>query len=538
VEAESLNKKTSIQGEKSTGIPPVRRNWASRLMRQLKWRAHWLLPNTVPPPFGNEKGYYEQRDRESNETSRVSEDEELRLRVVWGIELFGPAEVEGLCGQLRRLNWAAGFGRPGDEAVDWVRHQRAYGGAGAWYNVGIVADSGDRKRFFMVNNFAPMPKGVDYLHVRIYQVTPSLTCVLIGFVFRESVERIYEAELQQDRKTIRERSEKRWSISIVEPKDLKRRSLEKARCKARAIAYKWFAMNLPGFFCSLPSERMPTAELVTMRNNHLFSETNDQRMSAHRDWRNLLSNTSGYDLWTSSDCAGLRFTLNDNGWREEASHLVVAMCTSEIPENTLKHWGGHERHAYVAYSHEKMGGILSNYAALQFLREASKDLKISRATLAIGSAGRRKAVRALEQIQAFFDRTLGIPAMVTELLDRSKQAHYYRHECERFLSRGWGRSDAPREFGIVLCEKTRFLAAEVISEERSMREHFEQLSTVLSVRESVRAQKRMEWLTVVALIVAAASFFVALPPIKDWPDVPKTLLHGLSDYFQSIKSAD
>ena len=268
-----------------------------------------------------------------------------------------------------------------------------------------------------------------------------------------------------------------------------------------------------------------------MRNNHLFPDTSDQRMTAHLDWRNLFSNTSRYDLWTSSDCAGLRFALNGNGWGEETSHLVVAMCTSEIPESTLEHWGGHDRRAYAAYSHEQMSGILSNYAALQFLREVSKDLKISRVALTIGSAGRRKAVRTLEKIQAFFDRTLGIPAMVTELLDRSKNVHYYRHECERFFSPGWGKSDAPREFGIVLHEQTRFLAAEVISEERSMREHFEQLSTVLSVRESVRAQKRMEWLTVVALIVAAASFFVDLPPIKDWPDVSTTLLHGLIDYF-------
>ena len=82
------------------------------------------------------------------------------------------------------------------------------------------------------------------------------------------------------------------------------------------------------------------------------------------------------------------------------------------------------------------------------------------------------------------------------------------------------------------------MAVEVISEERSIREHFEQLSTVLSVRESVRAQKRIEWLTVVALIVAAASFFVALPPIKDWPDGPKTLLHGLSNYFRNTESVE
>ncbi|MGE7086748.1 hypothetical protein [Achromobacter xylosoxidans] len=504
----------------------------------MKWRAHWLLPNIVPSPHRYEEASSEQRDRESNETSRVPEEEELRLRVVWGIELFGPSEVEGLCDQLRRLNWTAGFGRPVGEAVDWVRHQRAYGEAGAWYNVGLVTERGDRKRFLMVDNYAPMPNGVDYLHVRIYQLTSSLTCVLIGFVFKESVERIYETELKQDRRTIRERSESRWGISIVDPRQLKKRSLKKARAKARAIAHKWFTANLPGFFCNLPGERMPTAELVTMTSNNLLPVGREQRTNAHYDWRNLLANTSGYDVRASSDCVGLRFAIGDKGWIEDTPHMVIAMCTSEVPEDTLKHRGGHERHAYVAYCHDKMGGILSNYAALEFLREASKDLKISRAALTLRSAARRKAVRALEKIQAFFDRSLGTPAIVAELLDRSKHVHYYKQECERFFSPGWKRSDVRREFGIVLCEQTQFLAAKVISEERSMREHFEQLSTVLSVRESVRAQKRMEWLAVFALVVAAASLFVALPPIKDWPDATKTLLHGLSDHFQRTRSAD
>lgn len=487
----------------------------------------------MPPPGRSGKAYFEKRDRELNERSRVPEGEELRLRVVWGMELFGPAEVEGLCDQLRRLNWAAGSVRTLGEAADWVRQQRAYGGAGAWYNVGLVTERGDRKRFLMADNYAAIPKGIDYLYVRIYQLTSSLTCVLIGFVFKESVEQVYEAELKQDRRTIRERNERGWSVSLLDPTHLKRRSLEKARSNARAIAQKWFSTNLPGFFCSLAGERMPTAELVTTRNNHLFPE----RRAPH-DWRTLISNMPSDDVWTSSDCAGLCFSINGRGWREEKSHLVVAMCTSEVTEETLGLWGGAERGAYVAYCHEHMGGLLSNYAVLEFLREASKELKNSRAALAIGSGGRRKAVRALEQIQEFFDRSLGTPAIVAGLLDRSKHPHFYEFECERFVSPGFRQGDARREFGTVLREQTQFLAEKVISEESSMREHFEQLSTVLSVRESVRAQKRMEWLTVFALVVAAASLFVALPPIKDWPDPTKALLYGLSDYFRSVSSAD
>src|SRR5690606_36321445 len=90
-----------------------------------------------------------------------------------------------------------------------------------------------------------------------------------------------------------------------------------------------------------------------------------------------------------------------------------------------------------------------------------------------------------------------------------------------------------REFGTNLCKQTSFWAEQIITEERSLREHFEQLSTVLSVRESVQAQKRMEWLTVIAVVIATASLLVALPPTKDWLDTPNTFLHKIQDYLES-----
>jgi len=511
--------RSSAQEDTKAASPPRAISWAARLIHQANWRAHWLLPNTVPPPHEGDKAYYEARDRKSNEASGVPEDEELRLRVVWGIELFGPTEVESLYEGLRRLKWTAGTGQSKEDgARGWVRQQREYGGAGAWYNVGLVTERGDRRRFSMIENFASMPEGVEYLQVRIFQLTPSLTSVLVGFVFNEQFERSYEVELNRDRKTIRERSLRQSSISILDPENLKGRSLDKARSRTQGIARSWFDANLPGFFCSLPIDRMPTAELITTQAHHLLSEEEGRPTSIHFGWRRLLANASRFDVWRHADCAGLRFMTDDRGWTKETSHLVVALCTSEVPEESLKHWGGHERHAYVAYCHEHMDGILSNYAGLAFLKETSKGLKTSRAALNIGNVRRRKSLRALEQIQSFFDRSLGTPAVASELVERSKHISYYKHECARFLSPGWTKDEPHREFGTLLCEQTQFLASKVISEEHSMREHLEQLSTILSVRESVRAQRRMEWLTVVALVVAAASLFAALPPVKDWPN--------------------
>lgn len=362
------------------GSLPLHVSWASRLIRKVRWRAHWLMPNTVPPPYGSDKSYYEQRDRESNEESRVPNDEELCLRVVWGMELFGPGEVEALCDRLRRLKWSAGGGQSKEnDALNWVRHQRAYGGAGSSYNVGLVTESSDRKRFLLNDNHSAMPVGVDHLHVRIFQLTPSLTCILIGFALKEHLESTYSIEINRDRRTVRERSG-RSSISIIEPDSLKRRSIDQARSKTRDVARRWFGANLPGYFCSLPNDRMPTAELITTNVYRLLSNKDDKKTGIHFDWRHLLSNAPHFEIWTSAECAGLEFAMDDRKWTKETSHLVVAMCISEISPDTLQARGGNERFAYIAYCHEHMAGIFSNYAGVALLKEKSKDLKTSRAT--------------------------------------------------------------------------------------------------------------------------------------------------------------
>lgn len=509
--------KNPVQTDEAPQKPVRQDNRLQRLGRKLWWRAHWLLPNALPHPYGEETEYRVNHDKESNEASRVPYDEELRVRVMWGMELFGPAEIELLYEKLARLKWTAGIARSkADGASNWVRHQRAYGGDGGWYNVGIVADRGDRQRFHMLENYASLPSEVERLLVRIYQLTPSLTCVLVGFVFKEQTSRSYEAELNRDRKSIKERSRHGWRISTLDPTHLKQRSIELTRSRIQNLARNWFCTNLPGYFCGLPDRRMPTAELITTQASQLMADVRGEPRSIHFGWRQLLGYLSPRYVWTYAECPSLRFIAGGHGFTDESFHLVVSLCTSELPEKDLEYLGGHERGAYVHYCHELLDGILSNYAGVAFLKEISKDLKISRSELKIARLGRRGGVRVLERIQSFFDRSLGTPAVATELRDRSKSLGLYQHECSRFTSPKGTTNKESMEIAKFLCYQTHFLAARVISEEHSTREHFEQLSSILSVRESIKAQRRIEVLTVVALVVAIGSLIVALNPAGDW----------------------
>lgn len=515
----------SVQTDEVPAKPRRHDSWHQRIARQVRWRAHWLLPNILPPPYRDETAYRNERERKSNEESRVPSDEELRLLVMWGMELFGPAEIELLYERLARLKWTAGAATSKtDGALNWVRHQRSYGGEGGWYNVGIVAERSDQQRSLMRDNFASLPIEVDHLLVRIFQLTPSLTCVLVGFALKDQATRSYEVELNRDRKTVRERSSHRWAVSSLEPTHLKGRSIEQVRSRMQNLVKRWFRDNLPGFFCNLSGSHLPTAELVTTRTRHLLPDEHHEQPDIYFGWRHLVAHVSRFDVWTYAECPALQFSAGGHGFADESFHLVVALCTSDVPEDSLKYIGGREFGSYVAYSHELLDGILSNYAGMAFLKEVSKDLKISRAKLKVSSFRHRSGLRVLERIQSFFDRSLGTPAVATELRDRSKRPGLYQHECSRFISPKWTKDEEQREFAKVLCEQTHFLATRVIAEENSTREHFEQLASILSVRESIKAQRRMEWLTVIALVVATGSLIVALSPTNDWPSQIRSYL--------------
>lgn len=489
------------------------------LVHKLWWRAHWLLPNTVPSPYWeSERAFQERRDCEANAASRIPKEEELRFPVMWGIELFGPAEAEALYEHLARLKWSAtgGFSREGG-AVDWVRHQRSYGTGGGWYNIGEVVRQQDRQRWLLPHNFASLPDEVDYLHARFFQLTPSLTCALVGFVLKDDVARRYEIELNKDCKSVRKRSRHRWRVSTLSPNHLKSDSLELVRSEVRSIVGHWFKDNLPGYFCGRSIDRIPTAELLTTRTHRLFSPEREKPVSIWFDWQRLISNCSPFDIWTSSECQGFQLTMsNSHRFDDEENHMVAALCTADVPDESVKYYGGCDQGAYVSYCHEHLDGILSNYAALAFLREASKDVRSSRAALKSSKLGSRNCVSVLDRINLFFDQSLGAPAVAAELRSRSDHLSQYRHECSSFLAIPWSKEEEQRDIAKTLQEATNWLSTRVISEEHSAREHFGQLASILSVRESARVQRRMEWLTIAALVVATGSFVVAIPSIKEY----------------------
>lgn len=514
-ESEQTNLLPTSAPEDSPPEPrPAKESPQRKWLRNLRWQAHCLLPNLIPDPYGTDREYESEHDRKENERIRVPLELELRVNMIWGVELYGPAEVEGLYSGLEKLGWkGVAAWNEKDSVLRWVRGRRSFG-AGAWLNVGCVLGKERRGNALLAHNFATLPPGVESLMVRVYQITSSLTAMLVGFQLDESLTQRYETALNRDRTTYRRRSSRsRRSIQFIGPENQKRQAIEAARRDLRSMVGNWFGQHIPGFFSGLNrSEMFPTMELLTSLSGSIFHEPDHSPRNGFPGWRWVLANVSPHEAWTCKDSPGLQLSMDRFREEEEGLHILAALDVAAYPEEKMKHYGGKSLNAFLHVCHETLHGFLIHASTFEYLKEQSRDINVTRENLKKARSGRDSVKRSLHEISQFFDRTLGSPAIARELARKSKDAAWYNYDCPPFTAPGWRNGDKPRELTEEIRGSINYLANRLIEEEVSIREHFEQVSAILSVRESIKVQRRMEWLTVLALFVAFASLMVALLP--------------------------
>lgn len=485
--------------------PPSPSPW-EKVLSKLHWRAHCLLPDLIRHPAGLRVDAA--RDQKENENSRVAPDAGLRAPMIWGVEFYGPAEIGHLYEGLARLGWKrAGGWKAEHDAAHRVRAMRSHG-AGAWTNLGSVRRRGDTSLRTDLN-FAPLPDGIESLTVVASQVTASLTALVIGFELRDALAGCYEAEINKDRRTRHKRVHRSWTVEWVEPGHQKKHAVAAARGARRSMVGAWFARHFPGYFCGLNlRERFPTMELLVARG--LASNGEDGSSDRHYyDWRWLLMEASPYEQWRSSNEPGLQLSL-ESGWDEDRGlHIYITLDPSVFPDKALEGYGGSGLQAYSWYCDLRFTRLFVHFSTIQFLRVHTQELHVARERLKIARSKSRNVPRTLDEIGGFFDRTLGSPATFRELSALSEHPIVFRRSCGDFYSQPWP-DEEPQMLHAAIESGVRERSVRLTEDEASLRTHFEQLTTVLSIRESIRLQRRTLLLTFIALTVALASLLIAI----------------------------
>lgn len=489
------------------------RTWTNKVRNRL----HYRFPNLVLLQNRQKRAYVILKDKEDNLETRVPEAEELRQRALWGVEIFGPAEIEGLYSALKRLGWTEGlFANKHSNPSKWVAEQRMYGSSGS-YNLGLIQNRG-KKSSILWDRQAPIPDTVEYMHGYIHQVTPSITAVIICFVLRDKLSTEYEIALTTDRETKTVPNGRNTGYSMYGVEHLKISAVEEVRTRSKKIVSDWFEEYLPGLFSKAEDgNRLPTAELITCLREPLLPSVRDNSRK-EPSWVTILRNHQFSTIWKYKHFEDLTFSwdTSDDGNR---FHTLINLRTERVTDKHLENRGDNRAFAYVAFVSERVEGVLINFAVSAALQDAIRTLQITRDTLMTDSSNHKKVLIALKQIKNFFDKSIGLPIMTSELVNMSKTDRYYRWRCSEFLNDPWNEDEQTSEIAEVLRSNTHFLASRALAQEKETREHLEQISTILSTQENVRSQRRMEVVTYVAIFLATASLFVAVMSVDRFATV-------------------
>lgn len=503
-----------MSNENNRGMP-----WHAQSLKKLRIWAHRASPKLILHPNETSLLDRQEKDDEEHLESQLPEGEVLTVAAIWAVEVYGPSEIDSLYKNLTRLGWDSSRIGNSHNAVDWINEQRMYGSVGN-FNVGVVTRKGDNR--FLISNriFAVLPPEVDYLLVYLYQLSASLTCLRIGFVMKDEFGNGYRDVIEKRHKTQRLVQGKgvKGLIYYDGIVNTKIKEVAKIRIGYRKIAVDWIKKEAPGFFCRAhDGNRIPTTELIFTEKEFLFGKDAPSSSRSYFHWRRIVLNAVRDGQWTSEGFEGLQMAM-DECHGNERYHAVIALKTSSVSAENMKHYGTPNKSSYVSICEDHFGGTLVHMAGLAFLQEIGRSIKVAREELQLNSK-KFDVLSKLETIENFISSSIGKPSIVSELRNEANRDNAFRHWCENFTMTRWPRPEV-LSLPKVFAQRTVYLADKFIAEEATAREQFEQLSSILNTRESIKTQARMEKWTLVAIFLALASLFaalLALAPIAEWP---------------------
>lgn len=519
-----LSHDPEASGEVKPGLPeaPVRlrKSVFEQCWRRIKGNLYWLFPNWSVVS-SSDRAFEKSHDQAENEETCVPEELELRVPIIWGCELYGPAEINELYAGLHKLGWGLPYRLGNNEGIaEWVKQSRAYGRQGSWLNGGRVVDRNDQQTYLGGVNRAQLPAGVVSLDLQFFQLTPSLTGVLVGFRLTDAMARQYESEINTVRTTYRRRQSNPRSIEMVGPENQKRSAVARLRVGQRHLIANWYRKHLPGFFSTLGrSNRFPMMELLCVKSGPILVEPADAVGSGYRGWRRLISSVFPGQVWTSQSLRGVQLVTGQDRDDDQGLCITLSLDESQFSEDSMSSYGGRSHDSLVHRLNDHLRYVLPHAATLEHLKEQTRYLSMNREQLKIARAGRANLKRTLRAIGQFFDQTLGVPTLARELGEKSRRTGWYQRDIPDFTAPAWSRKSKPRKLSDDFQASTHFMASRLAEEEVVMRGHYEQFSSILSVHENVRMQRRMELLTALALVVAVLSLAVALASFHsalDW----------------------
>ena len=501
-----------LDSEAEVGTSSSQNLLFSRLKKRLRkyaWPLHARYPNIIPNPYGDDRLYFSNRDVEANSKTSLEAGINLHLGCFMVSEIFGPNEIEHLYKRLENLGWDEGrYSIKGDTNIDWLREQRLYGGEGR-IPLGFINRAGTVKTSIGREYTAKFPKEFSSLIVNISQLTPSITCLTVGFVLTDEASLEYADAIMKPAKTTRIPKKRRRAYSIMGVEHVKEERVNNIRDKYRNLSIGWISKNFPGFFAeNCKPSQFPSVEFLSLNGFTPF-DNDAQKSRGWGHWSRFVNIDQSFDSWTSTSSPALRFSLVSGHRDDTANHMTAALRWDMLSDQDKAMYGDDTLgvRSYIASEH--LDGIIAKFALAGFLGELLRNLKETRQSLS-SSPKSVTPTTQVDTISDFFRSSIGVPAIAREVLALSQNDASFRWNATGFTQKSHIEGEEPRDIKEALKSTLGRLSQQLLEQDTDTREFLNQLSSALGTKESIAVQKRMENIARTTLVVAIASTVVAI----------------------------
>ena len=449
------------------------------------------------------RDYYRKNDPTSNAETTPPEDEHVDLRCMWAVEFYTPSHVDKLVENFRKLGWDQNDFPGRESPASWVRITRQHSEGGSWLDLGTIRSVDDKRSWPPRDRIAPLPTYVHHARGGVYSFTPSLTCIVICFVFEDNFRRRIDEALRRRRQTsTRPVSRGR---EILDPERQKTEEVRLLRQECANLAGRWFRENLPGVFSSgLLGDQLPTCELVTLHKAEPFPdrERGDYTPSAYLRVLDLEFSPS---VWTSKDTPSLKFSLELLGQNPEYHSIFVVRDTEIEGAKQLEPYGGVPGLAtHVDVGYREMIGKVAIRPLLDGYSRRLNELRDT-VTARIRRPSRRRPSHTLQVLVDNVAYDVDIVAVTTDLIASTEESSRFFRDLSRlepayeWVSRG--------SLAEVFRPAINRHATRLKQTAQSLRDHLTQFGSLIAATEDIRTQNRILWLTVIVAALAVVTFF-------------------------------
>ncbi len=450
------------------------------------------------------RDYYRERDPTSNAETTPPEGEHVDLRCMWAVEFYTPSHIDKLVNNLKKLGWDQNDFPGRESPASWVRITRQHSEGGSWLNLGTIRSSDHVSAWPIRDRTAPLPTHVRYASGGIYSLTPSLTCIVMRFVFEDNFRCRLDAILRQPRHTFT-RPVSGNSREILNPEWQKTDDVRQLRQECANFAAGWFKENLPGVFSSgLVGGQLPTCELVSLRKAEPFPDRKKGEYTPSGYLR-VLDLEFSPSVWKSKDTPSLKFSFGLS-LRSSEYHSIFVVKETEI-ENTelLKAYGGLPGLAtYVDMTYQEMIGKVAIRPLLNGYSRRLNELRDA-VTAKIRRPSRRRPSRTLQVLVDNVAYDVDIAAVTTDLIASTEEPSWFFRNLSRFEPwNEWESRDSLAEVFRPTVNRHSVMLRETA---QSLRDHLTQFGSLIAATEDVRTQNRILWLTVIVAALALVTVF-------------------------------